>query len=245
MHCTEAGWNKLHAAHASWVGLFSIALTLPPSGEHFICLWRSRTKRIIQGKIADKGYYVRCNIHFPNNNVGEGEVMRTEQYYPTICSLPPLGLSLLSELLSIYSFWLVCSISLSIHTPTLSFFSVNPLISFIYSVVITVYSSTRESLYCLVLIHHIWVSLAYMNTRKYIYDPAWINFSVIVGMMKHLSRLLIHLMLYMKMAIFHQKKFFLRSTEVVEPYGRLWIIYVIAWKMQLFNLLIMFFFSLG
>lgn len=115
MHCTEAGWNKLHAVHASGVGLFSTLLTLPSFGKCFIHLWRSRTMGIIQGKIDDKGYYVRCNIHFPNNNVGEGEVMRAEQYYPTICSLPPLGLSLVTGLLSIYSIWLMCSLSFSTH----------------------------------------------------------------------------------------------------------------------------------
>lgn len=64
----------------------------------------------MQEKIADKGYYVRCNIHFPNNNVREEKVMRAEQYYPAICSLPPLGLSRLSGPLSM---WLMCSLALS------------------------------------------------------------------------------------------------------------------------------------
>lgn len=73
MHCNKAGWNKLRAAHASGGRLSSTVLTLPSSSKHFICLWRSRTKGIIQGKIDDKGYNVCCNIHFPNNNVREGE----------------------------------------------------------------------------------------------------------------------------------------------------------------------------
>lgn len=137
MHCTEGGRNELCTVHASGVGFFSALLTLPSSSERFICLWRSRTKGIIQGKITDKGCYVRCNIltNFPTNNVGEGEVKRAEQYYPTICSLPPLGVSLLSA--DVYLLYLahVLSLTLVFHTPTSSSLSVNPLISSLYSVV--------------------------------------------------------------------------------------------------------------
>lgn len=61
----------------------AMVMALHSSGEHFIALCRSRTKGTIQRTIGDKGYYVCCNIHFPNNNVREGEVMRAEQYYPS------------------------------------------------------------------------------------------------------------------------------------------------------------------
>lgn len=123
MHCTMAVWNKLHAVNASWGS--STVPALPPSDECFICLWRSRTEGIIQEKIADKGYYVCCNIHFPNNNVEEGELMRAEQFYLTICSLLLLGLSPLPSGRLFYFLNLahVLSLSLSSSAPARPAFS--------------------------------------------------------------------------------------------------------------------------
>lgn len=96
--------------HVLSLPVSSTALTPPPPGRVFISLWRSRTKGIIWEKIDDKGYYVYCNLHFPNNNVGEREVMRAEQYCPAICTFPPLCPPLLSGYLSIYTIWLMWSL---------------------------------------------------------------------------------------------------------------------------------------
>lgn len=95
---------------------------------------------------------------------GEGEVIRAEQYYPTICSLPPLGVSLLSA--AVYLLYLAPVLSLPLlSTPphrALSL-SVNPLISSLYAAVWTDEPSLRDCLYCPGLIHHMWVCLSHSN----------------------------------------------------------------------------------
>lgn len=111
--------------------------------------------------------------------------MRAEQYYPTVCYVSALGVSLLSGLLTIYSIWLMCYLTVFFHTPTLSCICVNPLIFSIYSVVVTV-CTLRFPL----------LPRPLFNTSEYLSqthtcDLIQINFSVIVGvgMMIHaLSR---------------------------------------------------------
>lgn len=54
--------------------LIQWALRLPSQG--------AEPRELYRGEMDDKGYYVCCNIHFPNSNVWEGEAVRAEQCYP-------------------------------------------------------------------------------------------------------------------------------------------------------------------
>lgn len=126
MHCNKIGWSKLCAVHASGGHLALTVPALPLSSKHFICLWWSRITGIIQEKIDNKGYYVCCKIHFPNNNVRKAEVMRAELFYPTIGTLPQISLCLLAGYLSVYSHQHLCLLTPFIPPSSFSFVSFKP-----------------------------------------------------------------------------------------------------------------------